>query len=658
AYVVGEADAASLRAYAVERLPEYMVPSAFVSLAELPLTPNGKLDQRSLPAPDFAGHMAGRAPRTEREGLLCSLFAEVLGLEQVGADDSFFELGGDSILSIQLVSRARSAGLLFSAREVFTHQSAAALATVAGATAPAAGAERQEGTGSLAATPIMHWLRELGGSWKGFNQSMAVQVPKGADPARLRTTVQAVLDHHDVLRMRAVPTADDWELSVPPRGAVSAEDALRRVPATGLDARAWEALVESEGEAARARLAPDAGVMVQFVWFDRGPQCPGRLLIVAHHLVMDGVSWRILLPDLAAAWQDTAAGGRPELAPVPTSFRRWSRLLAENAGTPARTAELPRWQELAGAADPLPGTGTPDRARDVAGTTRSLTERLPSEVTQALLTTVPAAFHAGVNDVLLSGLALAVLERRRAGYREERGTGAGGADTDTALLLDLEGHGREEIVPEADLSRTVGWFTSLHPVSIDPGPVTDDELRAPGAALGRALKRIKEQLRTLPDNGIGYGMLRHLRSDGAAALAGRPAPQIGFNYLGRFPAMAPATGSARSTADAADWAVVPGVRGPLPRDPDMSVGHALEINAMTQDLPDGPELTVTWSWPAALFDEDDIAALAAAWFRMLGALAEHAEAPDAGGYTPSDLSLAALSQDEIEDLEAELRDII
>ncbi|MFC6065411.1 non-ribosomal peptide synthetase [Streptomyces ochraceiscleroticus] len=648
AYVVGDADTAALRAHAAERLPAYMVPSAVVPLAALPVTPNGKLDQRALPAPDAAARPAGRTPRTSQEEMLCGLFAEVLGLEQVGVDEPFFELGGDSILAIQLVSRARSAGLLLTARDVFTHQSVAALATVAASVAPTTGTERQDGTGSLPATPIMHWLRELDGPWEGFNQSMVVQVPRGADPARLAAAVQAVLDHHDVLRMRAVPAADGWELTVPPRGAVSAGAVLHRVDAAGLDASAWDALVEREGEAARGRLAPAEGVMVQCVWFDRGPELPGRLLIVAHHLVVDGVSWRILLPDLAAAWHGTAAGGRAEPAPVPTSFRRWSRLLAEHAAGPDRTAELPLWEGMTGTADPLPARATWDRARDAAGTCRSLTRRLPTEVTHALLTIAPAAFHAGVNDVLLTGLALAVLERRRAVSRERGGAGLG--DGDTALLVDLEGHGREEIVPGADLSRTVGWFTTLYPVSIDPGPLADDELRTPGPALGRALKRIKEQLRALPDNGIGYGMLRHLRPDGESALTARPTPQIGFNYLGRF--------LAAGAEDVADWAVVPGVRGPLPRDPGMPVGHPLEINAMTQDRPDGPELTVTWTWPAALFDEDEIAALAAAWFRMLGALAEHAAAPDAGGHTPSDLTLAALSQDEIDDLEAELRDIV
>ncbi|WP_328318525.1 non-ribosomal peptide synthetase [Streptomyces sp. NBC_00388] len=628
AYTVGDADATVLRAHVTGRLPEYMVPSAFVALDALPLTPNGKLDHKALPAPDTARRTTGRMPANERESVLCGLFTDVLGLEAAGVDDNFFEIGGDSILAIQLVSRARKAGLRFSAREVFRHQSPAALALVAEEVVQDTGARTaaDDGSGEVTATPIMHWLRELGGPWKGFNQSMAVQVPADADPDRLTAALRSLLTRHDVLRMRASPSDTGWRLTVP--GPADTAVALRRVELTGAAQETVDAVVAAEGEQARLRLDPETGAMVEFVWFDHGPARPGVLLIVAHHLVVDGVSWRILLADLAAVWP----GGAPD--PVPTSFRRWSMRLTEAASEDARTAELPVWQDVLDTPDPLLGDCAPDPARDVAGTTRSVTVRLPAEVTGPLLTSLPAAFHAGVNDVLLTGLALAVVEHRRA--RGEQGT---------AVLIDLEGHGREEIVPGAELSRTVGWFTSLYPARLDPGDGPD----AGPAVFGRALKLIKEQLRTLPDHGIGYGLLRHLDPATAGGLAGRPAPQIGFNYLGRFTSGGP--------AGTADWATVPGVRGPLPRDPGMPVGHALEINAITQDLPTGPELTATWTWPQALFTEDGVQRLADGWARMLRELVAHADTPDAGGYTPSDLSLVSLSQDEIDDLEAELRSI-
>ncbi|MFH7599302.1 amino acid adenylation domain-containing protein, partial [Streptomyces racemochromogenes] len=626
AYVVGDASAEALRAAAAERLPEYMVPSAFVTLEALPLTPNGKLDHRALPAPVFAPAGGGRAPRTAQEEILCGLFAEVLGLEQVDPDAGFFEMGGDSILAIQLVSRARRAGLVFSARDVFGHQSVAQLVLIAQAVRQdtADTAEEPDG-GELTATPIMHWLRELGGSWTGFNQSMTVQVPAGADGQRLTATVQALLDRHDALRLRALPDGDGWRLDVRDPGEVRAADLLHRVDADGLDDAELAAVATAEGEAARLLLDPGQGTVIRFVWYDRGTLRPGLLLVLAHHLAVDGVSWRILLPDLAAAWDGE------ELAPVPASFRRWTRALASAAA--GRRTELPLWQEIAATPDPLLAARALDPARDTGAAACSVSLTLPADVTAPLLTTVPASFHGGVNDVLLTALALAVRDHRRA-----RGVDA------PALLLDLEGHGREEIADGLDLSRTVGWFTSLYPVRVEPGDVP----------LASALKQVKEQLRALPDHGIGYGLLRHLDEDSAAALSGRPAPQIGFNYLGRFPA-APSAGASGGFTSAGDWAAVSGIPSPEPRDPDMPVGHALEINALTRDLPGGPELTATWTWPRELFDEAEVRALAEGWFDALRALADSVREPGAGGFTPSDLSLVTLSQDEIDDLETELR---
>ncbi|MEU5713241.1 amino acid adenylation domain-containing protein [Streptomyces flaveolus] len=628
AYAVTDAPAGELRALAAERLPEYMVPSAIVPLDALPLTPNGKLDHKALPAPQYGDRNGpGRAPRTAQEEILCALFAEVLGLEQADPDAGFFELGGDSILAIQLVGRARRAGLEFTARDVFAHRSAARLAVVARAVEQDAPAVTDDGTGEVVATPIMHWLRGLGGAWSGFNQSMTVRVPAGAEAGRIAEALQALLDRHDVLRLRACPQAEGRRLEVREATRVRAADLLHRVDARGLDGRELIALMTAEGEAARQLLAPEDGSVVRFVWYDRGADRPGLLLLLAHHLVVDGVSWRILLADLAAAWHGE------ELAPVPTSFRRWAAALASAA--PARRPELPLWQDIVATPDPLLGSRALDAARDTAVTTRQLTLTLAPEDTEPLLTDVPAAVHGGVNDVLLTALALAVREHRRG-----RGQHA------PALLVDLEGHGREELGEGVDLSRTVGWFTSLCPVRVEPGdgPLPD------------ALKRVKEQLRALPDHGIGYGLLRHLDHESAAVLGGCPTPQIGFNYLGRMSAGA-APAAEGEFAASADWAAVSGAPAPAPRDPDMPVAHALEVNSVTLDRPGGPELTATWTWPQELFDETAVRALAAGWFDALRALTESVRARQTGGFTPSDLDLVSLSQDEIDDLEAELRDL-
>ncbi|WP_370422148.1 amino acid adenylation domain-containing protein [Streptomyces sp. QH1-20] len=630
AYVVptGEdTDTDALRAHVAGVLPEYMVPAAFVVLDALPLTANGKLDRKALPAPDFNREVSGRGPRNAREEALCALFAEVLGLEQVGVDDSFFELGGDSIVSIQLVSRARRAGLVFTPRDVFKQRTVEALAAVvqgADDTTSAGPAAPDSGIGAVPLTPIVHHLRETGGPVDGFNQAMMMQVPGDYDLATLTKALQAVLDHHDALRLRlSRPEGGAWSLEITPRGSVRAEHIVHRIDA------ATTPLAEA-AQAAQERLAPDSGVMLQAVWHDAGPDAPGQLVLMAHHLVVDGVSWRILLPDLSAAYEAVAAGREPDLDPVGTSFRAWAQGLVEAASSEARTAELDTWTSMLSVEDPLLGSRPLDPGRDVVATSGSLSLSLPADVTKALLARVPAAFHAGVNDILLTGFALAVTDwKRRRGH------------TDTTTLIDLEGHGREELVPGADISRTVGWFTSLFPVNLDPDITTHQwpEIWAAGPAIGNAIKTIKEQLRTLPDNGAGYGLLRYLNPKTAPTLAALPTPQISFNYLGRL-------GGSTSEEDGGDES---GLGGGA--DPHMPLNHALGLNAIARETPEGPSLFATWAWPRELFGEDEVRDLAETWFRALRAIVTHAEGPGAGGHTPSDLSLVRLAQSEINALE-------
>src|SRR5499425_1360040 len=321
----GDADAAWLRAHVGARLPDYMVPSAIVVLDRLPLTANGKLDRGALPAPQVRAGVL-RLARTPREELLCALFAEVLGLERVGIDDNFFALGGDSIVSIQLVSRARKAGLAITPRAVFEHQTVAGLAGAAGVIGEPSGAVADIATGGLAPTPIMRWLLERGGPLDRFNQSMLLQVPAGMREADLTSALQAVLDHHDALRLRLEAAGEgEWKLEVAPAGAVVAGACLRRIDIGGLDAAGREACIWEHARAAESRLLPAAGVLVQAVWFDAGGQRSGRLLLTIHHLAVDEVSWRILVPELAAAWEAIAGGSVPALPARGTSFRRWSR---------------------------------------------------------------------------------------------------------------------------------------------------------------------------------------------------------------------------------------------------------------------------------------------------------------------------------------------
>ncbi|MFJ6185357.1 amino acid adenylation domain-containing protein [Streptomyces sp. NPDC092295] len=641
AYVVprpgAEAAPAEVRARLAERLPDYMVPAAVVVLESLPLNANGKLDQRALPDPAPEAAEAATAPRTPAEQTLAEVFADVLGVRNAGAEANFFELGGDSISSIQLVGAARRAGLPLQVRDVFAYPTIAGLARVAeaGAAAPgAAGLPAFPASGPLTATPIVHWLAERGGPVDRFSQYAVVHTPPGLDLARLTTMLGSLLDQHDALRTGLRVTDGTWHLDIAEPGSVAADGLVRRVAVPGGPGADPAALIREHVEEACGRLAPRRRVMLQAVWFDAGPDRTGRLALVLHHLVVDAVSWRILLPDLNAAWEDLEAGRTPRPLPTGTPVRHWAHLLKRRAEDPALLAELPYWRTQVSGGDPLLTRRALDPGRDTSATTRHWTARLPARITEPLLATVPDAFRARVNDVLLAGLAVALTEWRTRLTGDRSGT----------VLVDLEGHGREEGDTGADLSRTVGWFTSIYPVRLDVGDLDPADIATGGFTLGRALSRVKEQLRAVPDSGVGYGVLRYLAPGPGTELARFPAPQVGFNYLGRF-----AAASGGPAGPAAPWQLT-GDADALGggADPEQPAAHALEITALVHDGVQGPVLDIGLAWPGELLTEADARDLADGWFRALEGLLTHARRDGTVSATPSDLTLESLSQDDID----------
>jgi len=545
--------------------------------------------------------------------VLSGLFAEVLGVERVGLDDNFFELGGDSILSIQLVSRARRAGLVVSPRDVFQRQTVEGLASVAGVLLEE-GAAGDVGVGEVRPLPIMRWLEERGGPIGRFSQSVLLEVGGELEEGKLGAALGVLLDHHDALRLRRTGVAGGWRFEVGDRGTVSGAGCLRRVEIGGLGEVERQRVMAEAASAASGRLDPDAGVMVQSVWFDAGRKERGRLLLSIHHLAVDGVSWRILVPDLASAY------GGVELAAVGTSYRSWSERLHEEALSGERKGELEYWKGVLGGERERLWSGDLDGKRDTYAGAGHLQVSLGAKVTGELLTSVPAVFHGRINDVLLSGLAMAVVE-----WKRERGLGAS-----RSVMVDLEGHGREEFMRGVDLSRTVGWFTTLFPVRLEVEE-----------GIGKTVKGIKEELRRLPDNGAGYGLLRYLNGETGAELRELEEPQIGFNYLGRF-----------SAGGGGEWGIA-AESGALGggTDPEMPLSHGLEVNAMTVEGPGGAQLVATWSWSPSLLGEGEVRHLAEGWFRALEELSAYAAGPGAGGLTPSDVPLVKLSQAEIERVE-------
>ncbi|NYV78859.1 condensation domain-containing protein, partial [Streptomyces sp. UH6] len=400
------------------------------------------------------------------------VWAEVLGVPEVGADDNFFHLGGDSILSMQVVSRLRREGLHLATRDLFAHQTVAALAAVV-RTGPQRTGDGPV-SGEVPLTPIQQWfLTTPRAAHHHFNQSLLLELDGTPDPAALETALAALLHHHDALRMRFTRNADGWRQFNPP--PAERQDVLVHHHLTGLPPERVHAVMERAADALHAGFDLEHGPLLAAGLFTSGPGRPAFLLLVAHHLVVDAVSWRILQDDLESAYHQAVRGEPVDLGERTTSYRDWARGLAAHVAGGGLDHEVPHWEEAV-TAEPLPGPALPD-----PGASHMLTVELDEEDTEALLRSAPTAYRTRVNDVLLAALALA-LARWTGGKR---------------VRLDLESHGREDLLDGVDLSRTVGWFTTVHPVALSVD--TPDDL-GPGRDWRALVKSVRRQLRAVPGN--------------------------------------------------------------------------------------------------------------------------------------------------------------
>ncbi|HEY4466111.1 MAG TPA: amino acid adenylation domain-containing protein, partial [Streptosporangiaceae bacterium] len=594
-------DVAGLRAFLGETLPDYMVPSAFVTLDALPLNRNGKVDRRALPAPEASTVTGYVAPHSDAERALAGIWADVLGVDRVGTEDNFFELGGDSILSIQVVSRARQAGLSLMPGDLFRHPTIAALAASAAANAPAREvADQGPVRGAVPLTPVQRWFLDGAPARpEFFGQWMTLELAGNVEMAVLGRALTALVDHHDALRMRFEQDGDGWQQYNAPPGPA---DVLDGRDLSGLDREQQQAAIEQAADEVQGGFDLAAGPLLRAVLFGRGDRRRPVLLLAVHHLVVDGVSWRILLDDLNAAYAQAAAGATVDLGPKTTSFREWAVRLAGHTEAGGFDDELAHWTRTVG----TPAAALPaDRdGPNTMASTRSVTVQLSPGETRALLQEVPGAYRTQINDVLLAALGR-VLGRWAGRDR---------------VLIDLEGHGREqELVEGTDLSRTIGWFTSIFPVA----------LSLPDGDWGHALKSTKEQLRAIPHHGIGYGALRYLAADRAGAtLASQP--PVSFNYLGQLDQTRPAGELIHATSHGLDAAA----------SPDTPRTHQLDVVGRIE----GQRLQLTWNYSANLHRRDTITALAEALATALREITAHCTAPGAGGRTPSDFPLARLDQ--------------
>ncbi|MCT4496446.1 non-ribosomal peptide synthetase [Pseudomonas sivasensis] len=609
AYLVSDAEHGPLRealkAHLKAQLPDYMVPAHLIVLDSMPLTANGKLDRRALPQPDpEANRQQYVAPRNELESTLAAIWCAVLNVQQVGLDDNFFELGGDSILSIQVVSRARQAGIHFSPRDLFQHQTVQTLASVATRSEQVT-AEQGVLTGSSGLTPIQHWFFDTDiPARQHWNQALVLKPLQLLEPHRLEQALLAVLEHHDALRLSFTRRNAQWHaehLTVPQGGVLMQAQVRDMAQCTALFTDTQRSLDLEHGPLLRALLVD-------------GPEGQQRLLIAIHHLVVDGVSWRVLLEDLQNVYRQLSEGESVSLPAKTSALRDWAARLQAYASSESLREELSVWQDhLAGPTVALPVDRAQGTLRNRDADTVSV--RLDAEHTRQLLQQAPSAYRTQVNDLLLTALARVLC--RWSGH--------------DSALIQLEGHGRETLFDEIDLTRSVGWFTSAYPLRLTPVQIEE------AAGQGASIKAIKEQLRAVPHKGLGYGVLRYLADDLCKqAMAALPTADITFNYLGQFD---------QSFGSEALFHPLDESAG-LAHDPDAPLPNALSVDSQVY----GGELVLRWTFSRERHDANTIRELAEAYVAELYSLIAHCLKDDAGGLTPSDFPLAKLTQPQLDSL--------
>ncbi|HEX6863425.1 MAG TPA: condensation domain-containing protein, partial [Thermoanaerobaculia bacterium] len=600
AYIVPSGPSAGeLRRFLAESLPTYMIPTAWVFLDAMPLSPAGKVDRRALARiePEAQISAGPDAPQSPAEEILARIWAEVLQVERVGVRDDFFDLGGDSILSMRVVARAAEAGFQITPRQVFDHPTVAALAEVAVAIGDASGAVAVEGPAPLTPIQRLHFERQPVDPHH-FNLPVLLRPREPLDPVRLERTLGVLFDRHDALRLRFENRDGEWTQRVAPPGEPVP---LSRIDLSALPAGLREAAFAEAAETLQGNLDLGRGAVRAVLFED-------ALLLVAHHLVVDAVSWRVLLEDFERAW----IGGEEARLPAPTtSFSRWAERLAAHAASSEAARELPFWRAQAESAAGYRRLPIDiDYGEDTEGTSGLVTVSLDPETTRSFLKDAHRAYQTRPDELLLAALAEAV-----AGWTGER-----------TLWVDIEGHGRETSFAEAagvDLSRTVGWFTSLHPAWLD--------LRS-AQGPGETVKAVKEGLRRVPSRGIGYGVLRHM----AGADFGGPRPEISFNYLGQLDLM---------LAVSSLFEVDPAPPGRV-RSQRADRIYRLEINALVRD----GRLSVSWAYGGNRHRRETVERVAESFLASLRKLIGHCLAPDAGGFTPSDFPAAALDQKSLDRL--------
>lgn len=599
-------------------LPDYMIPTAFVMLDSMPLSANGKLDRKRLPQPDMSRIPTQHyhKPQNPVERILADIWRDLLGIKQVGRHDNFFELGGDSILSIQVVSRARQAGVVITPKQLFQNQTLSALA-VAAEQIQQLSTEQGLVSGNVPLTPIQHWFFEQSlSNPHHWNQALLLTIKPGLAPDVFETALKQLLNHHDALRMRFGHGDNGW---LQTNLVKERQPIFERIDLSGVPVERQTERLQAEASIKQATLHLTEGPLLRAAWFDFGGERDSRVLIAIHHLVVDGVSWRILLEDLNSACRQLMAGQTVSLPAKTTSFKQWAERMRQLANTDDSTPDASYWLNPSRNIVPVLPIDNESGGNHI-GLEDEIVVSLSAAETRTLLQEVPLAYRTRIDEVLLTALALTLRDWTQS----------------TTLLIDMEGHGREDLAIDLDVSRTVGWFSSVYPVLLT---LTDD------CSSSGALKAVKEQLRAVPVKGIAYGWLRYLSDDEALKiqLAALPQAQIIFNYLGQFDTVMSAGEPCEPNLQSAG----------VSHDPADKRAHELDIIG---SISDGC-LRLSWRYSRERYRRTTLETLTGHYLRQLKNLIVHCAQADVGGYTRSDFPLATLSQTELDSMALKPRQI-
>lgn len=619
----GVVTGAELKEHLSATLPAYMVPSYCIGLDEMPLTPNGKIDHRTLPAPTItAERNTYVAPVTEMELLLAATWSEVLGIDTVGVTDHFFEIGGDSIKAIQVSARLHRHQLRLEVKDLLQYP------TIRQVAHQVKRLDRmtEQGlvTGDVPLTPIQHWFfSEHPVDLHHFNQALMLWSQDGFDATLIRQVMAKLVEHHDALRMVYA-----WK-GVDGNGDADGKEANVHQYIRGIEDEpfAFEVFDLAADPNYKERVKSLANQLQRKCDLSRGPlvrlglfKTPDgdHLLIIIHHLVVDGVSWRILLEDLATGYQQALRGEEIRLPAKTDSFQTWATSLQTYANKDI-LYEVPYWQQLI--AQPIPALPKDREAvtnRLQSSQYKTLT--LPREETGRLLKQVNQAFRTEINDILLTALASAM--QQWAGVER--------------IAVTLEAHGREEILPNIDISRTVGWFTATYPVVLD---VSGTE------TLAQRIKTVKEELRHIPNRGIGYGILRYLTDKGqTSGLAFEFKPEIAFNYLGQFD---------QDLQSHSDLFSV----SPLSSGDAVSLERDREVTLDITGIVRNGQLVLTFGYNAEEYATATMDALLRAYQENLQAIIQYCTEQTQTDCTPSDYGDAKLSIAELEQIQSQIRSV-